>query len=130
LNCSELDDRQCAGLLRKALQQQSSERYFVTVPSRDICLSVRRAQAIDADSERGCDQAHTINAKIGYDFDQGLRPMARVPTSVAIGKTMNIRYRPRLCGCSTAAPVTHPAGSAGDRVCQLRIAEPAGDDKR
>jgi hypothetical protein len=56
--------------------------------------------------------------------------MARVPTNVAIGKTMNIRYRPRLRGCSMAALVTRTAGSAGDRVCQLRAAEPAGDHKR
>jgi hypothetical protein len=55
--------------------------------------------------------------------------MVRFSMNVAIGKT-KIRCRARLRGCYIAALVMRTAASAGDRVCQRRIAGLVGDRSR
>jgi hypothetical protein len=129
-------------LLRKTLQEDTSgESYLVTVPGRDYRLvgHSRRSQAAHIVAERFLRPGQVSRRvtkftqsppKWGYhSVDQKLRPIARFPMNVAIGKT-KIRCCARLRGCYIAALVTHTAASAGDRVCQPRVAGRVGDRSR
>ena len=107
LNCSELHDRRC-GQIQLLLQNDFAART----------------------GEWACDQIHTITAKTGYhSVDQRLKPMARFPMNVAIGKR-KIRSCARLGDCYVAALVPRTAANAGDRVCQRRVTGPVGDRSR
>jgi len=131
-------------------RSRSCKRRFNNTRTARVTLSPSRAATIDLSAtvadrklpiflqndfaprpgEWACDQVHTITAKTGYhSVDQRLRPMARFPMNIAIGKT-KIRCCARLRGYYIPARVTRTAASAGDRVCQRRVAGLVGDRSR